>query len=69
VTKRICLEPFKLAETETFFKSKNINLTRYDIALIYMAFGGVPFYLNEVKVGESAAQCLERLCFTDDSLW
>lgn len=68
VTKRIWLEPFKLAETETFFKSKQINLTRYEIALIYMAFGGVPFYLNEVKSGESAAQCIERLCFTNGGL-
>ena len=68
VTKRIWLEPFKLAETEAFFKSKQINLTRYETALIYMAFGGVPFYLNEVKIGESAAQCIERLCFTHEGL-
>lgn len=68
VTKRIWLEPFKLAETEVFFRSKNITLTRYEIALIYMAFGGVPFYLNEVKMGESAAQCIERLCFTEGGI-
>jgi uncharacterized protein len=68
VTKRIWLEPFKLSETEAFFKNKNITLTRYDIVLIYMAFGGVPFYLNEVKIGESAAQCIERLCFEEGGL-
>lgn len=68
VTKRIWLEPFKLAETESFFRSKNITLSRYEITLIYMAFGGVPFYLNEVKVGESAAQCIERLCFTEGGM-
>lgn len=68
VTKRIWLEPFKLSETEAFFKSKHIQLSRYEIALIYMAFGGVPFYLNEVKIGESAAQCIERLCFADGGL-
>ena len=68
VTKRIWLEPFKLSETEAFFKSKNITLTRYETILIYMAFGGVPFYLNEVKSGESAAQCIERLCFTEGGI-
>jgi uncharacterized protein len=68
VTKRIWLEPFKLSETEAFFKSKNIQLSRYEIVLIYIAFGGVPFYLNEVKIGESAAQCIERLCFVEDGL-
>jgi uncharacterized protein len=68
VTKRIWLEPFKLSETEAFLRSKNVTLTRYEIVLIYMAFGGVPFYLNEVKSGESAAQCIERLCFSEGSL-
>jgi uncharacterized protein len=68
VTKRIWLEPFKLSETEAFFKSKNITLTRYEIVSIYMAFGGVPFYLNEVKSGESTAQCIERLCFREGAI-
>jgi uncharacterized protein len=68
VTKRIWLEPFKLSETEAFFNNKNITLTRYEIVLIYMAFGGVPFYLNEVKIGESTVQCIERLCFEDGGL-
>ncbi len=68
VTKRIWLEPFKLSDTEAFFKRKNIALTRYEIVLIYMAFGGVPFYLNEVINGESAAQCIERLCFAEGGM-
>ncbi len=68
VTKRIWLEPFKLKETEMLFKANHVVLSQYEISLIYMALGGVPFYLNEVKSGESAAQCLERLCFTEGGL-
>jgi uncharacterized protein len=68
VTKRIWLEPFKLAETELFFKSKNIILSHYEITLIYMALGGVPYYLNEVTQGESAAQCIQRLFFSVEGL-
>jgi uncharacterized protein len=68
VTKRIWLEPFKLSETEAFFQNKNIMLSRYEIALIYMAMGGVPFYLNEIRIGESAAQSIERLFFAKDSI-
>jgi hypothetical protein len=68
VTKRIWLEPFKLHETEAFFKSRNITLSRYDIVVLYMALGGVPFYLNEVKSGESATQCIERLCFAEGGI-
>jgi uncharacterized protein len=33
------------------------------MALIYMALGGVPFYLNELQAGESATQAIDRLCF------
>jgi uncharacterized protein len=68
VTKRIWLEPFKLSETEAYLKSKNITLSRYEIILIYLALGGVPFYLNEVKSGESAAQNIERICFAEGSI-
>jgi uncharacterized protein len=68
VTKRIWLQPFKLAEAEAFLRSKHITLSRYEIAQLYMTFGGVPFYLNEVKSGESAAQCIQRMCFTEGGL-
>lgn len=68
VTKRLWLEPFTLAETEAFLKNKQINLTRYEISLLYMAFGGIPFYLNEIKAGESAAQSIERICFSEGGI-
>ena len=35
ITKRIQLKPFTLSETEQFLKSKNINLDRYQICLLY----------------------------------
>ena len=33
-----------------------------------MAMGGIPHYLKEVRPGESAAQTIDRLCFTKDGL-
>lgn len=33
------------------------------IVQLYMAMGGIPFYLEMVNVGESAAQNINRLCF------
>lgn len=64
VTKRICLQPFTLEETETFFQNKNIELDRYQIVQLYMAMGGIPFYLNEIQPGRSAFQEIDRLCFS-----
>jgi uncharacterized protein len=67
ITQRMRLEPFTLAETETFFKSKNAVFERYQIAQLYMAFGGIPYYLDMVDVGQSATQNINRLCFEPES--
>ena len=66
ISYKIRLKPFNLNETEEFLKSKNIQLTRYDIVQLYMAMGGVPFYLNKIRRGESVVQNIDRLCFEDD---
>ncbi len=57
--------PFTLKETEQFLNSKNIYLTHYDILQLYMVIGGVPYYLNKVRKGESVVQNVDRLCFED----
>lgn len=63
LTHRIHLEPFTLAETKRFLLSKKINLTDTAITELYMTMGGIPFYLEHIKRGESVAACIERLCF------
>ena len=63
ITKRIKLEPFNLAETEAFFKSKNSAFERYQIVQLYMVLGGIPFYLDMVDTGQSAIQNINSLCF------
>jgi AAA+ ATPase superfamily predicted ATPase len=68
ITRSIRLLPFNLAETEAYLKSRTINLERYQILQIYMAMGGVPFYLKNVHKGESAAQTIDRTCFTKDGI-
>jgi hypothetical protein len=64
LTKRVHLYPFNLYETEAFLKSINVNFNRYQIVELYMAMGGIPHYLNEVEGGLSAAQNIERICFS-----
>lgn len=63
LTARLKLEPFTLYETELFLKSKSIALDRYQIIQLYMAFGGIPYYLDHVQKGLSAAQIIDDLCF------
>jgi uncharacterized protein len=68
VTDRIRLEPWTLGETEEFLRVKNPTIDRYSIIQLYMAMGGVPFYLDAVSPEESAAQNIERMCFSENGL-
>lgn len=68
VTQRIRLMPFTLQETESFFRAHQVQLDRYQILQLYMAMGGVPFYLNEIRQGMSAFQEIDRLAFSKNGL-
>ncbi len=66
VTQRLHLRPFTLSETELYCKRKKLKLTRYQIIQLYMAMGGVPFYLRELSPGKSVAQLIDEICFHPD---
>ena len=68
LTDIINLQPFNLSETKAFFKSLKINLNHQEISKLYMAFGGVPYYLEQIRKGESAAVAIERICFSSSGM-
>ena len=68
LTKKIQLEPFNLRETKKFLISRGIKLNNKHILDIYMAIGGVPFYLKEVAKGKSATQVIDDICFNKSGL-
>jgi len=63
ITGRIYLAPFSLGECEAFFKSRNIEATRFQMTENYMIFGGIPYYLNLFDKNLSSSQNVDRLCF------
>jgi len=63
ITDRIHLKPFTLAETKAFYQSKKLNFNHYQMLILYMVFGGIPFYLNMLERGNSDMQNINRLCF------
>ena len=67
ITKYINLAPFTLRETKQLLTAKGIPLPHYEIIQLYMALGGVPYYLNEVKKGESAIESIDRILFSEKS--
>lgn len=57
------LHPFTLAECEAYFRSKEMMMSRYDVAQTYMVFGGIPHYLSLFEKGYSTAQNIDKLLF------
>jgi len=68
ISQKIRLLPFSLYETEQYLKSNHVNLDQYQILQVYMAIGGIPQYLKNIKPGQSAAAAIDELCFTKDGL-
>jgi AAA+ ATPase superfamily predicted ATPase len=67
VTRRMFIAPFTLKECEEYFAEKKMAYTHRDIVESYMAFGGIPFYLNMFEKGKSVAQNIDLLCFTENA--
>jgi hypothetical protein len=68
ITERILLQPFTLAETEAFLKSKGAVYDRYQLLELYMAMGGIPYYLENVQVNRSIPQNIDRMFFTPGAI-
>lgn len=68
VSEKIRLAQFNLYETSLFLQAKGINWGKYDIAQLYMTTGGVPYYLDAVRKGESVVQFVDRVCFEQDGI-
>ena len=67
VTYEMKLAPFNLLECEELLKEKGILLSRYEIALSYMVFGGIPYYLNYLSEGCSLSQNMDHLFLKKDA--
>ncbi|MCP5048532.1 MAG: AAA family ATPase [bacterium] len=63
ITSRIHLMPFNLKETQDYLKYRGIVLNREQVLELYMVMGGIPYYLNSVSKGLSAAQNIGKICF------
>ncbi|NGX62119.1 MAG: hypothetical protein K940chlam9_01613 [Chlamydiae bacterium] len=68
VTRQICLEPFTLKETKDFLRFIGVNLNNRQIVELYMVAGGVPYYLNHVQKGLSAAQNIAKMAFSKQGI-
>lgn len=68
LTDVIRLKPFTIQETKAFLHHKGIHMTNQQVIETYMVMGGIPYYLNDIRRGESIAVAVERMCFMDDGI-
>lgn len=68
ITHRMKINPFTLKECDEYFKYKKISFNRYQIIELYSVMGGIPYYLDAVKKGKSAAQNIDTICFSEQGL-
>ena len=68
LTRRIQLAPFQLNDVEQYLQYRKIRWDRRQIAIAYMALGGIPHYLNLIQPGQSAAQCIDAECFRPEGM-
>lgn len=67
VTAEICLLPFTLAETQAYLTYRKIHLKEQTILNLYLALGGVPYYLKYVEKGLTAEQNIQQIIFNDSA--
>jgi AAA+ ATPase superfamily predicted ATPase len=66
LTQTIRLMPLSLSETVELLAHRGVRLTQRQAIELYLAFGGVPYYLDLVPRGTSVAQVIDTLCFRPD---
>ena len=67
VTMPVYVSPFSLYECMDFFRADGFRYDEYDVCRAYMAFGGIPFYLDQFRKGLSIAQNIDAILFNDDA--
>lgn len=63
LTGRILLQPFSLAECESYASMQGLKLSRKDLMEAYMIWGGIPYYWSLLQRGQSLSQNIDRLFF------
>ena len=59
------LLPFTLKECEMYFQSRGFHLSRYEMAVAYMAFGGIPYYLDRIDNEKNLSENIDAFFFND----
>ena len=68
LTDTIRLMPFTLRECEMYFMRHGFHLSRYEMAVAYMAFGGIPYYLDRIDCEKNLSENIDDFFFKDQRI-
>lgn len=68
LTGTIRLLPFTLNECELYYKKHGFHLSRYEMAVSYMAFGGIPYYLDRMDREKNLSENIDDFFFKGDKI-
>lgn len=68
VTRKIKLLPFNLYETSLYLKHVGYQCNHQQTVKLFMAMGGIPFYLNQIKKNYSIDQNIDNLFFNSSGM-
>lgn len=68
LTGTIRLFPFTLNECELYFKKHGFHLSRYEMAVSYMALGGIPYYLDRMDREKNLSENIDDFFFKDEKI-
>lgn len=68
LTHQVKLSPFTLGECAKYYKKNGFHLSPYEMAIGYMALGGVPYYMDKLDSSKTMTSNLEMLFFEDERI-
>ncbi|MGM9869369.1 MAG: ATP-binding protein [Sodaliphilus sp.] len=68
LTLKMQLKPFSLGECEQYYMSRHFHLSRYEMALAYMALGGIPYYMDMLRNDETLSENINRIFFNNNAI-
>lgn len=68
VTEKMYLAPFCLGECKQYFHKRGFLMSDYEIALCYMAIGGIPYYMDRMQPDRTLNQNINEFYFTNESI-
>lgn len=68
LTETIHLKQFTLSECERYYKKNGFHLSHYEMAVGYMAIGGVPYYLDKLRNDLTITENIDAIFFADEKI-